>query len=305
MRALARSDGKEATMGANVVKLFGLMAGLSALLLVMGNAIGGGAGLIIALVLVAGLNIGTYWFSDKLVIKMSGARPVSREEAPWFYQTVEQQIVRAKLPMPALYIIDSPMPNAFATGRSPERGVVAVTSGIAQLLSRDELAGVIAHELAHIKNRDTLISAVTATIAGAISAIADMWIWGAIFGAFSGGGDDDDGGGASEMLLVFLAPVAATLIQLGISRAREFEADALGAKIHGDPLALASALEKIEWAAQRGVLQTGPSTASLYIINPFSGLGGVMKWFSTHPPTAERIAKLRGLARQPELLRVA
>jgi len=244
------------------------------------------------------MNLGAYWFSDSIVLRMAGAREVSREEAPWFYQTVEQLSVRAGLPMPRLYIIDEDVPNAFATGRSPSKGVVAVTTGISRLLTKEELAGVIAHELAHIKNRDTLISAVTATIAGAIAAIADMWMWSQIFSMFGGGDDEEGGNPIGELLLVIVAPIAATLIQLGISRAREFQADELGARILGDPLPLASALEKIEWAAQRGFMQMNPATASLYIVNPLSGAGGMMRWFSTHPPTEERIARLRAMARQ-------
>jgi len=285
-------------MGGNVIKLFVLMAALTALFMVIGNALGGSIGLILAVIFAVVMNFGAYWFSDSIVLRMSGAREVSREEAPWFYQTVERQIARAGLPMPRLYIIDSEMPNAFATGRSPSKGVVAVTSGISRLLTKEELAGVIAHELAHIKNRDTLLSAVTATIAGAISAIADMWMWGQIFSMFGGGDDEEGGNPIGELLLMIVAPIAATLIQLGISRAREFSADELGARILGDPLPLASALEKIEWAAQRGVMQMNPAASSLYIINPLSGVGGMMKWFSTHPPTEERVARLRALARQ-------
>ncbi len=285
-------------MGKNVIKLFVLMAALTALFLVIGNALGGTFGLIIAVVFAAVMNLGAYWFSDSIVLRMASAREVSREEAPWFYQTVEQLSARAGLPMPRLYIIDEDVPNAFATGRSPSKGVVAVTTGISRLLTKEELAGVIAHELAHIKNRDTLISAVTATIAGAIAAIADMWMWSQIFSMFSGGDDDEGGNPIGELLLVIVAPIAATLIQLGISRAREFQADELGARILGDPLPLASALEKIEWAAQRGFMQMNPATASLYIVNPLSGAGGMMRWFSTHPPTEERIARLRAMARQ-------
>jgi heat shock protein HtpX len=285
-------------MGSNVVKLFVLMAALTALFVLIGNAIGGAAGLVIAVVLAVVMNFGAYWFSDSIVLRMSGAREASREETPWFYRTVEEQVARAKMPMPRLFIIDSDMPNAFATGRSPQRGVVAVTTGISRMLTKEELAGVIAHELAHIKNRDTLLSAVTATIAGAISGIADMWMWGQIFSMFGGGEDDDGGNPIGELLLVIVAPIAATLIQLGISRQREFGADALGARILGDPLPLASALEKIEWAAQRGVMPMNPATSSLYIVNPLSGAGGMMKLFSTHPPTAERVARLRAMARE-------
>lgn len=285
-------------MGGNVIKLFVLMAALTALFMVIGNALGGSIGLILAVIFAVVMNFGAYWFSDSIVLRMSGAREVSREEAPWFYQTVERQIERAGLPMPRLFIIDSEMPNAFATGRSPSKGVVAVTSGISRLLTKEELAGVIAHELAHIKNRDTLLSAVTATIAGAISAIADMWMWSQIFSMFGGGDEEEGGNPIGELLLMIVAPIAATLIQLGISRAREFSADELGARILGDPLPLASALEKIEWVAQRGVMQMNPATSSLYIINPLSGVGGMMKWFSTHPPTEERVARLRAMARQ-------
>lgn len=289
-------------MGSNIIKLFVLMAALTALFVLIGGAIGGTAGLVLAVVLAVVMNFGAYWFSDSIVLKMSGAREATREEAPWYYRTVEEQVARAKMPMPRLYIIDSEMPNAFATGRSPERGVVAVTTGISRMLTKDELAGVIAHELAHIKNRDTLLSAVTATIAGAISGIADMWMWGQIFSMFGGGSDEEEGGNpVGELLLVIVAPIAATLIQLGISRQREFGADALGAQILGDPLPLASALEKIEWAAQRGTLAMNPAASSLYIVNPLSGGGGVLRWFSTHPPTAERVARLRAMAREGRL----
>ena len=288
-------------MGSNIIKLFTLMAALTALFILIGNAVGGAAGMALAALLAVGLNFGAYWFSDSIVLRMSGARVATRAEAPWFYRTVEEQTRRAGLPMPTLYLIDSELPNAFATGRSPQKGVVAVTTGIARLLTEDELAGVIAHELAHIKNRDTLLSAVTASVAGAISAIADMWIWGQLFGMVGGGEEDDGGNPLGELLLVIVAPIAATLIQLGISRQREFGADALGAQILGDPLPLASALEKIEWAAQRGVMPLNPATSSLYIVNPFSGAGGVMRWFSTHPPTSERVARLRALSREGDL----
>jgi heat shock protein HtpX len=192
-------------------------------------------------------------------------------------------------------MIDSETPNAFATGRSPQHGVVAVTTGITRLLTRDELAGVIAHELAHIKHRDTLLSAVVATVAGAITMIANMGQWALIFGGFAQ--DDEEGGGGllGGLLWLFIAPIAASMIQLGISRAREFQADAGGARILGNPLPLASALEKLEWAAKREPMATSPATASLYIVNPLSG-GKALKWFSTHPPTEERIARLRALA---------
>lgn len=286
-------------MGSNVIKLFVLMAALTALFVVIGGAVGGATGIVIAVVFALLLNFGTYWFSDKLVLRMSGARELAPGEAPWLIAMVEQLAARASLPMPKVYVIDSDVPNAFATGRSPDRGVVAVTTGISRLLTRDELAGVIAHELAHIKNRDTLLSAVVGAVAGAIAGIADFWMWSQIFSMFSGG-DDEEGGGIGELLLVLVAPIAATLIQLGISRAREYQADALGAKILGDPLPLAGALEKIQWAAQHGHMNVNPATASLYIVNPLSGGRSVLKLFSTHPPTEERVARLRAMARQEQ-----
>lgn len=280
-------------MGRNVIKLTLFLTTLTVLFVLIGQAVGGTGGMIIALIFVLLMNGGAYWYSDKLVLKMAGARPVSPDEAPWLYATVERLAERAKLPVPRVYMIDSDTPNAFATGRDPKHGVVAVTTGITRILSRDELAGVIAHELAHIKHRDTLLSAIVATVAGAITMIANIGQWALIFGGLSG--DDEEGGGWGGILWLFIAPIAATLIQLGISRAREFQADAGGAQILGDPLPLASALEKLEWAAKRDPLPTSPATASLYIVNPFSG-ANVMRWFSTHPPTEDRIAKLRALA---------
>jgi heat shock protein HtpX len=280
-------------MGRNVIKLTLLLTTLTVLFVLIGQAVGGTGGMIIALVFVLLMNGGAYWYSDKLVLKMAGARPVSPADAPWLYETVERLAQRANLPMPSVYMIDSDTPNAFATGRDPKHGVVAVTTGITRILSRDELAGVIAHELAHIKHRDTLLSAVVATIAGAVTMIANIGQWALIFGGL--GSDDEEGGGFGGILWLFIAPIAATLIQLGISRAREFQADARGAQILGDPLPLASALEKLEWAAKRDPLPTSPATASLYIVNPFSG-ANVLRWFSTHPPTEQRIARLRALA---------
>ncbi|HNP72380.1 MAG TPA: zinc metalloprotease HtpX [Kouleothrix sp.] len=283
-------------MGKNILKLTALLTALTVLFMLIGRAVGGTGGMLLAGVLAAAMNLGAYWFSDTLVLKMSGARPADPGEAAWLHEMVARLAQRAGLPMPKVYIIDSETPNAFATGRSPSQGVVAVTSGITRILTRDELAGVVAHELAHIKHRDTLISAVVATFAGAIAMIANIGQWALIFGGF-GGDDEDEGGGGvlGGLLLLIVAPIAATLIQLGISRAREFEADAGGARILGDPLPLASALEKLEWAAGRVPMPASPATASLYIVNPLSG-GGVLKLFSTHPPTAERVARLRALA---------
>lgn len=279
----------------NSLKLTALLTALTVIFMLIGRAIGGTGGLLLAGGLAVAMNFGTYWFSDRLVLKMSGARPAHPGEAPWLHEMVARLAERAGLPMPKVYVIESETPNAFATGRSPNTGVVAVTTGITRILTRDELAGVIAHELAHIKHRDTLLSAVVATFAGAIAMIANIGQWALIFGGL-GGDDDEEGGGLfGSLLLIIVAPIAATLIQLGISRAREFQADAGGARILGDPLPLASALEKLEWAAQRVPMQTSPATASLYIVNPLSGRS-LMKLFSTHPPTAERVARLRALA---------
>ncbi|MDW8107051.1 MAG: zinc metalloprotease HtpX [Armatimonadota bacterium] len=280
----------------NMFKTGLLLAGLTALLLWLGNLLGGQAGLLIALVLAAVLNLGSYWFSDKLVIAMSGAQPLSEREAPELYQMLREMTHRANMPMPRLYLIPDPQPNAFATGRNPQNGVVAVTQGLLQLMNYEEVKGVIAHELAHIKNRDTLIMAVAATIAGAISFLAEMLYYKTLF---FGSSDDEESApnpiGAFAML--FLAPLAAMIIQLAISRAREYEADRVGAEIAGTPLGLASALRKLEAAAhQIPNLHARPSTAHLYIVNPLRG-GWLLALFSTHPPVQERIRRLEAMAR--------
>lgn len=287
-------------MGRNVIKLTLLLTSLSVLFVLLGQAVGGTIGIGFAVVFAVAMNFGAYWFSDSIVLKLAGAREASREEEPELYASVARLAERAKLPMPKVYVVESDVPNAFATGRSPERGVVAVNTGITRLLTQDELDGVIAHELAHIKHRDTLLSAIVATIAGAITAIANIGQLSLLFGGFGGDEDEDGGGMLGGIIWLFVAPIAATLIQLGISRAREFQADAGGARIHGDPLPLASALEKLEWYAKGQPATTSPAVASLHIVNPLTG-GGMMKLFSTHPPTEERVAKLRALARaEPE-----
>ncbi|PDW03556.1 zinc metalloprotease HtpX [Candidatus Viridilinea mediisalina] len=282
----------------NTVKTTMLLAGLTALFVFIGGALGGQIGMIIAIVFALVMNMGAWWFSDSLALRMSGAREVTPEEAPELHEMVEVLSVRAELPKPRVYIIESETPNAFATGRSPEKGAVAVTTGIARLLTRDELAGVVAHELAHIKHRDTLISSIAATIAGAVTMIADMAMWSMIFSSFTGGNDEEEGGGLGEMvsgvLMMILAPIAAMIIQMAISRSREYLADAGGAQILGDPLPLASALEKLEWAAGRVPMQASPATSHLYIINPL--VGGFSSLFRTHPQTEERIARLRAMA---------
>jgi heat shock protein HtpX len=260
--------------------------------------------MIIALVFAVALNMGAWWFSDTLALRMSGAHEVSPAEAPELHEMVEVLSQRAGIPKPRVYIIESETPNAFATGRNPANGAVAVTTGIARLLTRDELAGVIAHELAHIKHRDTLVSSIAATIAGAITMLADMAMWGMMFAGLTGQGDDDDGGGIAEMvggiLMMILAPIAAVIIQMAISRSREYLADAGGARILGDPLPLASALEKLEWAAGRLPMQTSPATSHLYIVNPL--VGGLAGLFRTHPDTGERIARLRSMATRSPMM---
>lgn len=282
--------------------LFALLTGL---VVAIGGALGGTGGMLIAFILAAVMNMGAWWFSDSIALRFSGAKEVSEAEAPDLHHLVADLARRAGMPKPRVYLIDSPMPNAFATGRSPEKGAVAVTGGLLTLLTRDELAGVVAHELAHIQNRDTLVSSVAATLAGVVGMLADMAMWGMLFGGF--GGNDEDEGGAGivgGLLTIILAPLIALLIQLGISRAREFGADEGGALIVGDPEPLAQALEKLEsWSQQRAALppqmqpQTAvnPGTAHLYIVNPLTG-GGLLGLFRTHPPTAERVARLRALS---------
>ncbi|WP_299757463.1 zinc metalloprotease HtpX [uncultured Chloroflexus sp.] len=286
------------TIFVNSLKTVGLLGLLTGLFIVIGGAVGGQLGMIIAFVLAIVMNMGAWWFSDKLALKMSGAQEVSPSEAPELHAMVEELSRRAGIPKPRVYIIDTDAPNAFATGRDPEHGAVAVTTGIARLLTREELAGVIAHELAHIKHRDTLISSIAATIAGAIGMLADMVMWGMIFAGL-GGGDEEEGGGIAGLvggvLTAMLAPIMALIIQMAISRSREYMADAGGAQILGNPLPLASALEKIEWAASRMPMEEArPATAHLYIVNPI--LGGLAGLFRTHPETHKRISRLRAMA---------
>lgn len=286
------------TIFVNSLKTVGLLGLLTGLFIVIGGAVGGQIGMIIAFVLAIVMNMGAWWFSDTLALKMSGAQEVSPSEAPDLHAMVEELSRRAGIPKPRVYIIDTDAPNAFATGRDPEHGAVAVTTGIARLLTREELAGVIAHELAHIKHRDTLISSIAATIAGAIGMLADMVMWGMIFAGF-GGNDEEEGGGmaglAGGVLTAMLAPIMALIIQMAISRSREYMADAGGAQILGNPLPLASALEKLEWAAGRMPMdEARPATAHLYIVNPV--LGGLAGLFRTHPETHKRISRLRAMA---------
>ena len=286
----------------NAIKTALLLAGLTVLLLVVGEAIGGTTGLTIALVFAVMMNGVSYWFSDKLALAMTGARPVSQEEAPQLYEIVAEVAAKASLPMPRVYIVPSSSPNAFATGRDPSHAAVAVTSGILNILNREELEGVLGHEMAHVRNRDTLIATVAATIAGAITYLARMGQFAFIFGGYGYGGQRDrEGGGMSgitALLMMFLAPIAALLIQLAISRSREYSADASGARITGDPLALADALESLERGiAYRPMNNVPVVTAPLFIMNPLSP-GILQKLFSDHPPTADRIRRLRAMAYQ-------
>ena len=276
----------------NTAKTTLLLATLTAFFVVIGGALGGSGGMVIALLFATAINMAAWWFSDKMALKMSGAREVTPEEAPELHRLVETLARRAGIPKPRVHLIDSPTPNAFATGRSPSHGAVAATTGLLQMLNRDEIAGVMAHEIAHIKNRDTLISSIAATFAGAISMIADMAFWSAIFG----GGDEEEGGSAGGFLMLFLAPIAALIIQLAISRSREFVADAEGARILGDPKPLADALRKLEAEVRQQPMQVSPATSHLYIVNPV--FGGLASLFSTHPPTEKRIAKLEELRRE-------
>ena len=278
----------------NYLKTAILLAGLTALFMAVGFVIGGESGMLIALVVAGGMNLFAYWNSDKLVLSMNGAREVDEATAPEFARLVRELANRAGLPMPRVYLMDNPQPNAFATGRNPENAAVAVTTGLLQTLSREELAGVLAHELAHIKNRDTLTMTVTATIAGAISMLAQ-------FGLFFGGNRNNNPLGAVGLILmVILAPLAAMIVQMAISRSREYQADRLGAEICGRPRWLASALAKISNAAQRipnATAEANPATAHLFIINPLSG-ERMDNLFSTHPATENRIAALEALERE-------
>jgi heat shock protein HtpX len=283
----------------NHVKSVMLLALLTALLLVIGHALGGESGLVFALFMALIMNFGSFWFSDKIVLKMYGGREVTDREAPELVSMVRSLAMQADMPVPRVYILAENAPNAFATGRSPKKGAVAVSAGLLQMLNRDELAGVIAHELAHIQNRDTLIMTIAGTIAGALSYLSQMAMWGMMFR----GGDDREGPNPIAALLgILIAPVAAGIIQMAISRSREYIADANGARISGTPMGLANALRKIEAYAKRMPMEHGsPATAHLFIINPFKG--GFASLFRTHPDTAERIALLEQMAMTGEYRR--
>lgn len=279
----------------NTAKTVLLLGALTGLLVGLGSAFAGRGGAFFGFLIAAAMNLGTYWYSDKIALKMSRARPVTKAEAPELYAITEELVRRAQLPMPRLYVIPSDQPNAFATGRNPEHAAVAVTEGIMQRLSPEELEGVLAHELAHVRNRDILIASVAATIAGAISFISTMARWGAIFG----GGDDEESPGGFIGLLVasIVAPIAALVVQLALSRSREFQADRVGAGISGRPESLARALRKLESAAKQIPMPVNPSAAPMFIVNPLQGawVRGSAKLFSTHPPTEERVQRLMAM----------
>jgi heat shock protein HtpX len=277
----------------NALKTTFLLALITGLFLVVGEVLGGQRGMILAFAFAVVLNFTSYFFSDKIALKMSRAQPVTREQLPRLYQIVERLTGKANLPMPKLYVTPDESPNAFATGRNPQHASVAVTHGILNLLNDDEMEGVIAHELGHVRNRDILISSVAATLAGAITMLARMAYWGELFGGFGGGGGGRDrrGGPISSLAMLILAPVAAMMIQLAISRSREYGADESGAHLTGNPYALASALAKLDAYSKRVPMQASPSTAHLWIVQPRLNWASL---FSTHPPIAKRIERLTG-----------
>ena len=282
-------------MNINTLKTTFFLAILAVLFVSVGQMLGGRNGATMALMMAGLMNIVAYWFSDKIVLAMYRAKEVTEGEAPELHSIVRGLVMRAHLPMPKVYMMDNPTPNAFATGRNPEHAVVAVTTGIMGLLSREELTGVIGHELSHIKNRDILISTIAATIAGAISYLAHIAQWGLMFGGRRNEEDRNPLGSILTIVMMILAPIAAMLIQMAISRSREYKADEGGASICGNPLALADALKKLQAGVRRIPMEANPSTAHMFIISPLTG-GGLLSLFSTHPPIEERIARLEALA---------
>jgi heat shock protein HtpX len=278
----------------NQLKTTIFLALLTALLVFLGGAMGGKTGMVMALGLAGIMNFLAYWYSDKIVLSMYGAQEVGPAEAPELYGIVQELAQRAGIPMPRVYIIPTESPNAFATGRSPKHAAVAATQGILRILNRDELMGVMAHELGHVIHRDTLIATIAATIAGAISMLANWLQWAVLFGM--GRGDDEEGPGlAGGLIMAIVAPIAATLVQMAVSRSREFLADEAGAQLSGKPLALASALGKLQQAAHMMPMDANPATSHLFIVSPLSG-SNVLALFSTHPPVEERIARLKAMA---------
>ena len=280
----------------NTFKSTLLLVTLTVFLILIGDRVGGRDGMVLALAISVAFNFGTYFFSDTLALKMYNAQPVTREQLPRAYAAVERLTAKQGLPMPKIYVLPTESPNAFATGRDPQHASVAVTHGILQLLDDEELEGVLAHELGHVKNRDILTSSIAATLAGAITMVARMGYWASLFGGYGGGGRGRQrgGGGVTGLFMIILAPIAASLIQLAISRSREYEADATGAATTGNPYALARALQKLDAYSKRIPMQASPSNAHLFIVAPLLGGGGFGSLFSTHPPTKERIRRLIG-----------
>jgi len=278
----------------NNIKTLFLLVTLTLVLVWAGGALGGKQGMTIALIFALAMNFISYWFSDKIVLRMYKAKQVTEAEAPDLFGIVRSLVQKAGMPMPKVYMMDQEQPNAFATGRNPDHAAVAVTTGIMRILTREELQGVIAHELSHIKNRDILISTIAATIAGAISYLAQMAQWAMIFGGHRG--DDDEGGSPiAAFVMMIVGPIAALIIQMAISRSREYAADSGGAQISGNPRYLAGALRKLHMASQKIPMHANPATSHMFIVNPFSG-GGIVKLFSTHPPIEERIARLESMS---------
>ncbi len=271
-----------------------LLGAMTTLMIFLGNIFGGRSGMIFAFILAMGMNFFSYWFSDKLVLSMYRAQEISASDHPTLYEIIQELAHSANLPMPRIYIIPEESPNAFATGRNPEHSAVAVTEGLLRIMDREELKGVLAHEMAHIKNRDILIGSIAATMAGAIMILANMAKWSMFFGGFR---DEDDEGGLGLigiLIMAIIAPIAALLIQMAISRSREYHADETGAKFAGNPFGLANALEKLDEFSRSAPLNANPATAHMFIVNPLSG-SNIANLFSTHPPIEERIARLRGM----------
>lgn len=279
----------------NALKTGILLVALTVLIIWIGRMVGGPIGMIWAFGFALVMNAVSYWYSDKIVLAMYHAKPVTEAEAPGLYSMISRLTTEGGLPMPKLYIVPEQMPNAFATGRNPQHAAVAVTEGLMRILDQSEVEGVIAHELAHVKNRDILIATIAATLAGAIMMIAHMARWAALFGGFGGRDDRDNGGGMIGLLAaIIVAPIAALMIQMAISRSREYQADATGARISGKPLGLANALLKLDGASRLVTAQVNPSTAHMFIVNPLHG--GIGSLFSTHPPIPERVKRLEAIA---------